>query len=567
MIAQVSHDMVNDTAPIPKGRIGRFIVEHEIGQGSVGKVYLFRDPLIGRKVAIKILNPLLPADQRRTFEENFIHEARAAGRLNHPNIVTVYDADKVDNQLFIAMEYLEGKELRDLIQTGHQFTYKQIADLIARVANALDYAHRHGVIHRDIKPANIFIVGRLTPKVLDFGIARASRQLAEHDINTHDGLTNRHLLGTPSYMSPEQARSEKIDARSDIFSLGVVLYQLLCGQLPFKSDSIEALLESIAHDMPAPPQEIRPDVPLRLARIAAKALAKKPEDRYVRAADMAVDLNRFLAKERTNQIIAKLQQPEERKFSAPLPVPQSNEEKPEPQQAMQEKPIAAAIVPEPRQVSGPRYRATALIGTVLVAAAVGVAWFAYNHGSVKPEPVAAASTSPANPAVEASAAASASTETSAPVGLTASATSEPVTSTASPTATVAATTETPASNATPTLPITSATASSAKANSAVPAIQALGAAESVVTDPAEVAKLEEKAKPAKPVPTTGKVQIAVTPWGEVFVDGAAKGVSPPLSRLNLPAGTHRIEIRNGADKHVISVQVVAGKEVKVRHKF
>ncbi|MGZ3253485.1 MAG: serine/threonine protein kinase, partial [Burkholderiaceae bacterium] len=301
---------LQDIGSIPHGRIGRFIVEREIGKGSVGTVYQFRDPLIGRKVAIKILNPQLPADQRELFEKHFIQEARAAGRLNHPNIVTVYDADKTDDLLFIAMEYLEGQELRDLIATGHQFNYKQIADMIARVANALDYAHQNGVIHRDIKPANIFVVGKYTPKVLDFGIASASHQLADAEASLDLAtLSERRLLGTPSYMSPEQTRAEILDARTDVFSLGVVLYQLLCGELPFKGETLQELLENIEYESPVPPQDIRPDVPIRLAYIAGKAMAKKPADRYATAADMATDLNRYIAKERTNQIIATLRNP------------------------------------------------------------------------------------------------------------------------------------------------------------------------------------------------------------------------------------------------------------------
>ena len=276
MTAELHLATLSNPTLIPKGRIGRFVYESEIGHGSVGIVYLFRDPMIGRKVAIKVLNPQLPANQRQIFEKHFIQEARAAGRLNHPNIVTVYDADKTGDLLFIVMEYLEGKELSEMLASGHQFSYKQIADMIGRIAQALDYAHDNGVIHRDIKPANIFIVGNSTPKVLDFGIASASRQLSDADSTLgEDQVSERRLLGTPNYMSPEQAKSAVVDARTDIFSLGVMLYQLLCGQLPFKGKDVPGILHAITHDAAIPPQEIKSDVPLRLARIAAKALAKK----------------------------------------------------------------------------------------------------------------------------------------------------------------------------------------------------------------------------------------------------------------------------------------------------
>jgi serine/threonine protein kinase len=484
---------------IPKGRIGRFVYEREIGQGSVGIVYLFRDPLIGRKVAIKVLNPQLQATQRQLFEKHFIQEARAAGRLNHPNIVTVYDADKTGDLLFIVMEYLEGQELREMLSAGHQFSYKQIADMVGRIANALDYAHENGVIHRDIKPANIFISGHSTPKVLDFGIASASRQLTDLDATLgQDQLSERRLLGTPNYMSPEQTRSEELDARTDIFSLGVVLYQLLCGQLPFKGNDVHSLLHAIAHSPAIPPQEIKADVPLRLARIAAKALAKKPVDRYQRASDMARDLNRFLEKERTERIIAKIQNPEQiaadsaikTEYTPPIPL------------------LAKRNV-------------VLTLGMAL--ALIMVIWLMFILSGPK-------SASELNQQKEMA--------DSAAVAL-------------------------PEIKQIPT------------AASVAPVEQA----------PAMVAPIEEEkppvvakhAKKAKPVPLpaktepavakTGSVSIAVSPWGEVFVDGQSKGVAPPLSKLSLPVGKHKIEIKNGDDSYAVNIDVNTEKDVKVGHRF
>lgn len=515
---------VQDIGSIPKGRIGRFIVEREIGKGSVGTVYQFRDPLIGRKVAIKVLNPQLPPDQRDLFEKHFIQEARAAGRLNHPNIVTVYDADKADDLLFIAMEYLEGHELRDMIAGGHQFSYKQIADIIARVANALDYAHQNGVIHRDIKPANIFIVGKQTPKVLDFGIASASRQITDPEASVSSvTLGERRVLGTPSYMSPEQTRAEMVDARSDIFSLGVVLYQLLCGELPFKGEDIQDLLQNIEYESPVPPQDIRSDVPIRLAYIAGKALSKKPDDRYATAAEMAMELNRYIAKERTNQIIASLRDPNNAKA---IGIDDDNAEK---------TPETEAIVDrkkDPNQL--PVFAGIAVLA-IFVAVSI-VAWFSHrvdpkkmtaipvaeigrDTGTIKNMDMPVAATpKPAEPdrAMEnANAAAAAAAQgTSKP-------SSKPV-----------------ASAAQATRPLARAKKKSALASTGAPSSAAVGG-----------------------------VQIAITPWGEVFVDGKSKGVTPPLSHLSLSTGAHNVEIRNGDDRYAVKIQVTSDNETKISHHF
>lgn len=498
MTADLHLATLSNPTLIPKGRIGRFVYESEIGHGSVGIVYLFRDPMIGRKVAIKVLNPKLPANQRQIFEKHFIQEARAAGRLNHPNIVTVYDADKTGDLLFIVMEYLEGKELSELLASGHQFSYKQIADMIGRIAQALDYAHENGVIHRDIKPANIFIVGNSTPKVLDFGIASASRQLSDADSTLgEDQVSERRLLGTPNYMSPEQAKSAVVDARTDIFSLGVMLYQLLCGELPFKGKDVPAILHAITHDAAIPPQEIKPDVPLRLARIAARALAKKPEDRYQRASDMARELNRFLEKERTDRIIAKIQNPDHVK---------ANTDKDEVH--VKESKFGA------KQISF-------AFGGVL---AIGLAlWFSLKPSTPKPEPLI--------PQIEQAAAIVATPIEKKPV--------EPL-------------------RAPPTV-----VAEPEPSKPAAPDKKALAAAKQAAKTKA--APVITKVEPAPII--LGAVQIAVSPWGEVFVDGQSKGIAPPLTKLNLPIGKHKIEIKNGDDNYAVTVEINTEKEVKIAHRF
>jgi eukaryotic-like serine/threonine-protein kinase len=511
---------VQDINSIPKGRIGRFIVEREIGKGSAGTVYQFRDPLIGRKVAIKILNPKLPSDQRRLFEKHFIQEARAAGRLNHPNIVTVYDADKVDDLLFIAMEYLEGKELRDIINSGHQFNFRQIADMIARVANALDYAHQNGVIHRDIKPANIFIVGKYTPKVLDFGIASASRQIADPEASIGFAtLTERRLLGTPSYMSPEQTRAEAVDARSDIFSLGVVLYQLLCGELPFKGDTIQDLLENIEYESPVPPQDIRSDVPIRLAFIAGKALSKKPADRYATAAEMANDLNRYIAKERTNQIIATLRNP-----NNPKALDSEAESVAKPAVVTREK--------DPNKL--PVFVSVAVLAVFAIFGSA--VWLSHKTGPKKSASIPVMQTAGETVAVKnIESPTSALTKAEESEAAKASADSSPVTQ-----------------------------EHTNKLSSTKVAI----ANTAVAVKPS--AKSKQKSAPSTKTTLSaavGTVQIAVTPWGEVFVDGKSKGVAPPLSHLSLPVGAHSVEIRNGDDQYAVKIQVTSDNETKIGHRF
>ena len=518
---------------IPKGRIGRFVFEQEIGAGSVGIVYLFRDPMIGRKVAIKVLNPQMPANQRQLFEKQFIQEARAAGRLNHPNIVTVYDADKSGELLFIVMEFLEGKELRDMLASGHQFSYKQIADMVGRIANALDYAHEHGVIHRDIKPTNIFVTDNGAPKVLDFGIASASRQMSDADATIGNSeVEERRLMGTPNYMSPEQTKSETVDARSDIFSLGVVLYQMLCGQLPFRAPDIPGLLHAIAHDAPIPPQEIKPDVPLRLARIAGKALAKKPADRYQHASEMARDLNRYLEKERTERLMAKIQNPAAQNAA--------------------DSTLNEALKSKNRtlmqRLNLPPWTLAAAIGASLVL--IVVLWMTVQSNSHR---------SAAKPLL-AEAATSASASTPAPAAALPTAASDALATSA------------------PSVQ-TSVTGSEAKLDESPKpnaeqldalAKQAVAEAKAEKAKAAKAAKLKAAAAPIKaeaaPV-SMGSVAIAVSPWGEVYVNGQAKGVAPPLTKLTLPIGKHKVEIRNGDESYVANVEVSTEKEAKISHRF
>lgn len=276
-------------------RIGRFRIIQELGRGAIGTVYLGHDPIIDRSVAIKTLNSRLPRGEKKKYEQQFINEARAAGRLSHPNIVTIYDASIEAGTTYIAMEYLQGRELHKFLDSGQRMAMDEVAVIILRIADALDYAHKNGVIHRDIKPANIFLVDNETPKVMDFGIARAPNRLSDQDAEQAYTLFKNNLLGTPNYMSPEQAMGRPVDHRTDLYSLGVIMYELLAGTKPFRSRDTSHLLQQIAFKVPTAPHLLDPQVPAALSNIAMKALNKRPDKRYQNGREIALDLRRHLA--------------------------------------------------------------------------------------------------------------------------------------------------------------------------------------------------------------------------------------------------------------------------------
>ncbi len=296
-IAQASP--ANQPAALEHKRIGRFTVMRELGQGAIGTVYLAHDPVIDRQVAIKTFNGKLSQLERRKHQDQLINEARAAGRLSHPHIIAIFDANVEGGLTYIVMEYLQGRELSRLLARAHPFELNDIATIAWKVADALDYAHRNGVVHRDIKPANIFMVGENQPKVVDFGIARSPNRVADQHANSQDApytLFHNNILGTPTYMSPEQACGEPADARSDIYALGAVMYEMLAGRKPFQSRDTEKLLQMIALKTPPAPHEVNTDVPEGLSAIVMKAMQKRPEKRYQHAHEMANDIKRFLVK-------------------------------------------------------------------------------------------------------------------------------------------------------------------------------------------------------------------------------------------------------------------------------
>lgn len=269
---------------VEKPMLGRYQVEKELGKGAMGVVYLGRDPKINRVVAIKTmaLSQEFDADELEDVKARFFREAETAGRLNHPNIVTMYDAGEEHDLAYIAMEFLKGKDLVPHTKPGNLLPLPRVLSIIARVAEALDYAHQNNVVHRDIKPANImFEPDSDQVKVTDFGIARIT-----DSSRTRTGM----VLGTPSYMSPEQLAGKKIDGRSDIFSLGVTLYQLCSGRLPFVGESMAQLMFNITNEAHQDILQTLPDLPPCVVAVIDKALVKDVALRYQRGAEMAADL-------------------------------------------------------------------------------------------------------------------------------------------------------------------------------------------------------------------------------------------------------------------------------------
>jgi len=274
---------------VEKPMLGRYQIEKELGKGAMGVVYLGKDPKIGRVVAIKTmaLADEFEPDELEEVKERFFREAETAGRLNHPNIVTMYDAGEEHDLAFIAMEFLKGKDLAPYTKPDNLLPLLKVMDIVAKTAEALDYAHTQNVVHRDIKPANImYELETSSVKVTDFGIARIT-----DSSKTKTGM----VLGTPSYMSPEQLAGKKVDGRSDLFSLGVMLYQMVTGQLPFKGDSMAALMYKIANEPHESVKTLNPELPQCLSDIVDRMLDKDMEKRYPRGAEIATDIRQCMS--------------------------------------------------------------------------------------------------------------------------------------------------------------------------------------------------------------------------------------------------------------------------------
>ncbi len=273
---------------MPIQKLGRYEVAEVLGQGAMGIVYKGIDPKIGRTVALKTLKTTgeIPADQLSEFKRRFSQEAQSAGRLAHPNIVTIYDVGEEEGLAYIAMEFIKGKALDEYIAEKHAFTIDQIVSIMTQICEGLGYAHKNGVIHRDIKPANIVLTDDKVAKITDFGIAKITSMSA-----TQSGV----VVGTPSYMSPEQITGKGVDNRSDIFSIGAVFYELLTHEKAFPGDNITTVMYRVVHENPAPVTSINMAVPTQFTPILLKAMAKNPADRYPDAETMSKDIQNYKA--------------------------------------------------------------------------------------------------------------------------------------------------------------------------------------------------------------------------------------------------------------------------------
>jgi eukaryotic-like serine/threonine-protein kinase len=268
----------------PRVLSGRYELAHLVARGGMAEVYRARDQLLDRPVALKVLFPELSVD--RSFVERFRREAQAAANLSHPNIVPVFDWGEDTGTYFIVMEFVDGRALSSILRTAGPLHPDRAAEIAADVAGALSYAHRHGVVHRDVKPGNVLITEEGTIKVTDFGIARA--------VNTEESLTQTGaVMGTATYFSPEQAEGMGVDSRSDIYSLGVVLFEMVTGRPPFLGDTPVAVASKHVREHPPAPREINPGVPPDLEAIILKCLAKSPDHRYATGDDLRIDLLRF----------------------------------------------------------------------------------------------------------------------------------------------------------------------------------------------------------------------------------------------------------------------------------
>jgi serine/threonine protein kinase len=263
--------------------IGRYEIIGDLGRGAMGLVYKAKDPTIGRTVAIKTMRIDVHGADDEDMLRRFRNEAQAVGLLNHPNIVTIYDAGEQDNIFYIAMEFIEGTTLHQMMSQRRVLGTEDVIRLSRQICSGLDYAHSHNIVHRDIKPANIMITSNGTVKIMDFGIAKTGGTVT----------STGQVLGTPNYMSPEQVKGKPLDGRSDLFSFGVLLYEMLTGEKPFTGQNVTTIIYKIVNESPIPPRDLDVTIHPGLSMVVTKALSKAPDERYQSGADLVRDLENY----------------------------------------------------------------------------------------------------------------------------------------------------------------------------------------------------------------------------------------------------------------------------------
>lgn len=355
-------------------QIGRYRLGDKLGAGASGAVYRAEDTLIGRTVALKLIHveDAAPGGSTRTklaTVDHFQREAQATGRLHHAHIVTLYDAGQEKGFCYLAMEFVEGETLAQALAREGSLALERALRMGVEVADALDFAHAQGVVHRDIKPSNLMLLPNGAVKVADFGIARLSSSALNGATVAPAGM----MIGTPSYMSPEQVRAEPVDGRSDLFSLGVVLYQATTGERPFTGDNMAATLNAILNREPTAAHELNPALPRQLSEVLARVMAKDREARYPSGAQLAAELRLLLRHDDGGTVLAPR--------SSGVDVTRALLRRPAPAPAAAEVPAEPLDLPASQSDGGAsRTGRTALLGGSLVAAAVAGVVGAYSFG-------------------------------------------------------------------------------------------------------------------------------------------------------------------------------------------
>ena len=491
-------------------RIGRYEILETLARGGMGVVYKAKDPLIERVVAIKTLGFGLSPIEAEAFRKRFAREAKSAGRLNHPNIVTIHDMGESDDGAYIAMEFLEGRTVRDILDSGVTMPPAQIADIAIQVADGLAFAHRHDVVHCDIKPANIMVLASGAVKIMDFGIA-----LLPTGSRTFAG----NVLGSPRYISPEQIVGRPVDSRSDIFALGAVLYEMLTGVAPFAASTIDEILYQVINEKPEAPSVRNPSLPAGFDAIVERAMAKHPDDRYARVQDMGAALREL---ELTPGLIPSALAPIANALPEVAPGAKTVElDTTGARTGLDYEAVRAAA---PASVALRRRLALFGIPAALVLA------LAIWRFAAEPAPAGAPREQLASPPALENRTALPSTQ--------------------------------PAPRSSPLPPVLPPLIT----DRAAPERTASPMPSNTVPAPTDTAAVAAAPPPAA-MPTV-RVALAIAPWGEVYVDGRKRGVTPPMTELHLAPGTYTLEVRNTTFAPLKrTIEVGVDSAIRIKHKF